>query len=97
MSDTLQYNKLLDTANPEVNLTTRDVILRGAAETLMQNDTAKAIAGCQTAKFVQAARASYLADGFDFSDEDLRTIHECLRELVVRKMLGGNYKALRLQ
>lgn len=92
-----QHNKLLDTPLPEVNLTARDIIIRGAAETLMgQQDTAAAMAGVQTAKFVQSARREYLDAGFDFTDDELRLIHECLRELVVRKMLGGNYKALNL-
>jgi hypothetical protein len=89
---------LLD--KPADSLTERDILLRGAAEAFFaQTDkhVAAQIAGCRTDKFVQTTRKSYRDAGFDFTDEDLRMIHECLRELVVRKVLGGNYKALKIE
>lgn len=82
----------------ETPLTERDILIRGAAEALMsEQETAKSMAGCKTARFVQTARPIYKSIGFDFTDTDLRDIHEMLRELVVRKLLGGNSKALILQ
>lgn len=82
----------------ETPLTEGDILIRGAAEALMSAPAeAKAMAGCQTAKFVQVARPIYKKMGFDFDDNALRDIHEMLRELVVRKMLGGDHKALVIQ
>lgn len=75
---------------PEHLLTERDILIRGASETLMSDPQVGAeMAGCNSAKFVQVARPIYKRNGFDFSDDDLRDIQEMLRELVVRRTMGG--------
>lgn len=71
---------------PQDQLNERDVLIRGAAEALMADpEVGKAIAGVRTANFVQTARQAYKAQGFNFTDDDLRDIHEMLRELFVRR------------
>lgn len=83
----------LDT--PKDQLTERDILIRGAAEALMSEpQTGREMAGCNTAKFVQTCRPIYRSQGFDFSDEDIRDIHEMLRELVVRTTMGGDHRHL---
>ncbi len=82
----------LDT--PKEMLTERDILIRSAAEVLMANpQTGAEMAGCQTALFVQQARPAFRAYehqiGMRFTDDDLRDIHEMMRELVVRKAMGG--------
>lgn len=79
----------------ETPLTDRDILIRGAAEALLADpQVGREIAGCNTAKFVSTVRPIYVWNGFNFNDNDLRDIHEMLRELVVRKQLGGNHRHL---
>lgn len=83
---------------PQDQLTERDILIRGAAEALMSNpDVGKEMAGCTTANFVQVARPIYRKNDFTFSDDDLRDIHEMLRELVVRRVMVANHKPHILQ
>ena len=67
-------------------------VLRAAAEAIMvQGETvAMAVAGTEPAKFVQSFRQTYKTEGFNFSDDDLRTIHETVRVLCAR--VGLNRK-----
>jgi hypothetical protein len=46
------------------------------------------LAGVTTAKFVQTARQAYRTEGFNFSDADIRWIHNRVRSLVIQRRLG---------
>lgn len=71
-------------------LTELDILKRSAAEILMRDwQTGAEMAGCQTDKFVQSARKAFKGANAGFSDDDIRDIHEMMRELVVRKAMGG--------
>lgn len=71
-------------------ITDKDILIRGAAEALMSDpQVGKEIAGCTSANFVQVARRTFKQNGIDFTDSELRDVHEMLRELVVRKTMGG--------
>jgi hypothetical protein len=79
---------------PKEQLTEHDILRRAAAEVLMRDpDVGAEMAGCETAKFVQVARKEFRKYqdqiGYKFTDDDLRDIHEMMRELVVRRAMGG--------
>jgi len=63
-------------------------LIRAAAEAiLLDEDAAVGIACSEPGKFVQNVRHIYKQEGFRFSDDDLRDIHETVRRLVARKGL----------
>jgi hypothetical protein len=70
--------------------TTSRAKLRIAAAEVFLTDPQFAVnlAGVTTAKFVQVARQVYRAEGFNFSDKDLRVIHNRVRSLVIQRRLG---------
>jgi hypothetical protein len=75
-------------ASPQGAKALRAQLIRAAAEALLlDEDAAVGIASSETAAFVQTSRQPYRAAGFNFTDTDLRYIHETVRGLVVRRGL----------
>ncbi len=71
-------------------LTEKDILKRAAAEILMRDpDVGAEMAGCQTEKFLPIARKAFKQVAAGFTDDDIRDIHEMMRELVVRRAMGG--------
>ncbi len=67
----------------------RTQLIEAAAQALCFDEKpGTAIAGVRTAAFVQSARKAFKGNGFNFTDTDLRLIHDRLRVLVAQRQLG---------
>lgn len=60
---------------------TRQTLIEAAAKALsaLTAEDLIGIAASDTAQFVQTVRKTYRANGFNFTDSDIRTIHELVR------------------
>lgn len=60
---------------------TRQTLIEAAAKALsaLPAEDLIGIAASDTAQFVQTVRRTYRANGFNFTDSDIRTIHELVR------------------
>lgn len=60
---------------------TRQTLIEAAAKALsaLPAEILVGIASSETANFVQTVRKTYRASGFNFTDSDIRTIHELVR------------------
>lgn len=60
---------------------TRQVLIEAAAKAIssLPGDVLLGIASSDTARFVQSSRQTYKTAGFNFTDADLREIHELVR------------------
>ena len=80
--------------DPQKQLDPRDKVRRralidAAAKVFLQDDQlAINIAGVTTASFVQTTRPIYKMNGFNFSDDDLREVHNRLRSLIITRGVG---------
>ena len=71
----------------------RQDLIRAAALTFLQDEQlAVNLAGVTTDKFVQSARKAYRTAGFNFSDSDVREVHNELRSLVAQRGLQEKYR-----
>lgn len=74
---------------------TRSALVRAGAWALLQvPSVAIALAGIDTVKFVNSARKSFRAAGFNFSDSDLRDMHYMIREQVAAMAARGELPVL---
>lgn len=74
---------------------TRSALLRAGAWALLQVPSmAISLAGVDTVKFVNTARKSFRAAGFNFTDSDLRDMHYLLREQVAWMAARGELPVL---
>lgn len=60
----------------------QELIKAAVSALLAQKDVIGLIAEMSTGTFVQRARGPYRANGFDFTDDDIRNIHDGLRLMV---------------
>ena len=81
--------EVLTRRTDETRTVVRAQLIRAAAEAILLqgDDIAVSVAATDTAKFVRAVRKTYKAEGFNFSDDDLREIQLAVRGLCVRKGL----------